>query len=365
MPLIFDAHEDIAYNMLTFGRDYRRSAQETHSLEHGTAVPGFWGDSLLGWPDYQRGQVALIFGTIFIVPRKYKEADWDTQSYADLSQAHTLYQSQIDTYNRLCDENPDKFMLVRNRKELDDVLSAWDRSPADYPNVTHPVGLVLSMEGAEGIRAPEELEEWWQAGLRLVGPVWAGTRFCGGMYQPGNFSKEGFELLDVMADLRYTLDVSHMSEKSTAQALDYYSGPVIASHSNARALIHGAADERHLSDTNIHKLVERDGVIGILPYNKYLKTGWTSTDGRRDMHLDLVAAQIDYICQLSGDARHVSLGSDFDGSFGVQSVPLELDTIADLQKLAPLLQAKGYSSEDIQAILGGNWRRHLERTLPS
>jgi membrane dipeptidase len=147
--------------------------------------------------------------------------------------------------------------------------------------------------------------------------------------------------------------------------LDYYSGPVIASHSNARALIHGAIDERHLSDTNIRKLVERDGVIGILPYNKYLKVGWTPSDGRSDMHLELVAAQIDYICQLASDARHVSLGSDFDGGFGVQSVPVELNTIADLQKLVPLLQGKGYSSADIQAILGGNWRRHLERTLPS
>jgi len=156
-----------------------------------------------------------------------------------------------------------------------------------------------------------------------------------------------------------------MSEKSTSQALDYYSGPVIASHSNARALIHVAADERHLSDMNIHKLIERDGVIGILPYNKYLKADWLPSDGRRDMHLELVTAQIDYICQLAGDARHVGLGSDFDGSFGVQSVPLELNSIADLQKLVPFLQAKGYTSDDIQAILGGNWRRHLERTLPS
>ena len=365
MPLIFDAHEDLAYNMLTFGRDYRRSSQETHLQEQDTDIPGIWGESLLGWPDYQLGQVALIFATLFIVPRQYKEGEWDTQTYSNTAQAHGLYQRQMDLYQRLCDENPDKFKLIHSRKHLDDVLSAWDRTPAEYPQVTHPVGLVLSMEGAEGIRAAEELEEWWQSGLRLVGPVWAGTRFCGGMYQPGAFSREGFELLDVMADLHYTLDVSHMSEKSTSQALDYYSGPVIASHSNARALIHAAADERHLSDTNIHKLIERDGVIGILPYNKYLKADWLQSDGRRDMRLELVTAQIDYICQLAGDARHVGLGSDFDGSFGVQSVPLELSSIADLQKLVPLLQAKGYASDDIQAILGGNWRRHLERTLPS
>ena len=77
-----------------------------------------------------------------------------------------------------------------------------------------------------------------------------------------------------------------------------------------------------------------------------------------------IVAQIDYICQLAGDARHVGLGSDFDGGFGWQSVPAGIDTIADLQKLAPLLAEKGYSNQDIAAILGENWLQLLRRTLP-
>jgi membrane dipeptidase len=75
-------------------------------------------------------------------------------------------------------------------------------------------------------------------------------------------------------------------------------------------------------------------------------------------------AQIDYICQLAGDARHVGLGSDFDGGFGLQSVPVEVDSIADLQKLSPLLAEKGYTDEDIAAILGENWRTRLQCSLP-
>jgi membrane dipeptidase len=77
-----------------------------------------------------------------------------------------------------------------------------------------------------------------------------------------------------------------------------------------------------------------------------------------------VAAQIDFVCQLAGDARHVGLGSDFDGGFGYPSTPAEINTIADLQKLAPLLREKGYAEADVAAIFGQNWLALLEQTLP-
>jgi membrane dipeptidase len=73
---------------------------------------------------------------------------------------------------------------------------------------------------------------------------------------------------------------------------------------------------------------------------------------------------MDYVCQMAGDAYHVGLGSDFDGGFGLQSVPAEIDTIADLRKIIPLLVQKGYTEVDISAILGGNWLTHLQNTLP-
>ena len=77
-----------------------------------------------------------------------------------------------------------------------------------------------------------------------------------------------------------------------------------------------------------------------------------------------MAAQIDYICQLAGSARHVGLGTDFDGGFGVEEAPEGVDTIADLQGLAPLLTEKGYSQAELDLIFGGNWLAHLNRTLP-
>jgi membrane dipeptidase len=67
---------------------------------------------------------------------------------------------------------------------------------------------------------------------------------------------------------------------------------------------------------------------------------------------------------MAGDSAHVGLGSDFDGGFGVESVPDQVDTIADLAKLAPILTEKGYSETDIEAIFGANWLRKLHSILP-
>jgi membrane dipeptidase len=81
--------------------------------------------------------------------------------------------------------------------------------------------------------------------------------------------------------------------------------------------------------------------------------------------LDTYIAHIDHVCQLAGDAEHAAIGSDFDGGFGLQSIPPELNTIADLQMVASKLMALGYGEADAANILGGNWLRFLRRHLPS
>jgi len=78
-----------------------------------------------------------------------------------------------------------------------------------------------------------------------------------------------------------------------------------------------------------------------------------------------VIAQIDYVCQMAGNTCHVALGTDFDGGFGVESVPFEIDTIADLPKLAPQLAKRGYNEEDIGRIFSDNWLRILKQNLPA
>ncbi|OGO28840.1 MAG: hypothetical protein A2W33_10175 [Chloroflexi bacterium RBG_16_52_11] len=355
--MIVDAHQDLAWNMLAFGRDYTRSVADTRLLEQGGLAPQVNGDTLLGWPEYQKGGVAVAFATLFAAPIRRKLGNWDTQCYADEAQARQLYRAQLDVYYRLVDEHPEHFRLIQVARDLNEVLSNW----IDQDKQKHPVGLVVLMEGAEGVGEFAELEEWWQAGVRLIGPAWSGTRFCGGTREPGPLTADGYALLDSMAPFGFTLDLSHMDEKAALQALDHYPGRVVATHANALALLKGSQSNRHLTDRVIQGLLERDGIIGVVPHNSFLKVGWSR---REEVSLTEVVAHIDYICQMAGDADHVGLGTDFDGGFGWQSVPDEIDSIADLPKIANLLAENGYSQEDVAAIMGQNWLSLLHSCLP-
>jgi len=391
LPLLVDAHEDLAWNILYLGRDYTRSAAETRLSEASSGNPLHMDDTLLGWPDYQRGRVAVVFSTLFVSPRRKAEGDWDhSLCYSTFDEAYKLYQSQLDAYHRLTDEHPAQFCLLQTRPDLDGLLAKWQAQVnsgwevgGSYPlsspvsggeqggrrdergnQPSSPVGLCVLMEGAEGVRTPSELEEWWARGVRLIGLAWAGNRYCGGTGEPGPLTSEGYALLEAMADLGFGLDLSHMDAQAALQALDAYPGTILASHANAARLLKGLETNRHLPDDVIRGLIERDGVIGVVPYNRFLLPGWSKSDPREEVSLHHVVAQIDALCQMAGDARHVGLGTDFDGGFGVQSVPPELDTIADLHKLAPLLSEKGYTEADIAAIFGQNWIDRLNRILP-
>jgi membrane dipeptidase len=363
MHLIVDSHCDLAWNMLNYGRDYTRSAEETRELEKGSLTPEKNGDSLIGWPDYQRGNVAMVFATLFAAPMKAKEGEWDKLCYSDFNQARQLYLDQMHQYRDLCEAKPDYFQQISNRTELKVHMGRWmDPSKKDLP-----VGLVVLMEGADGIRKVDELAEWHELGLRLIGLAWSGTRYSGGTRDPGPLTEDGRRLLRGMADFNFVLDLSHMDEQSALESLDLYPGPIVATHVNCLALLPDFPTNRHFSDAVLRRIIERRGVIGNVPLNSFLKSGWTRRggSGREDVPLDRLAAHIDHICQLAGDSLHAGIGSDFDGGFGLQSVPPEIDTVADLQKLTPLLHARGYSDADIGNILGFNWVNFLETNLPS
>jgi membrane dipeptidase len=358
--LIVDAHQDLAWNILAFGRDYTQSAADTRLKEKGTPIPIYNGDTLLGWPEYQSGHVALVFATLFAAPIRAKLGDWDNQFYADENEAYAIYNRQLDAYYRLVDAHPEKFQLVSNKETLRLVLSDWGDDAVEE----HPVGLIPLMECAEAVRHSSELEEWWERGVRIIGPAWNGTRFCGGTREPGPLTKAGYELLGGMADSGFSLDLSHMDEEAVLQALDEYPSRIIASHANVKALHPGTESNRFLSDRVIQGIIEREGIIGVVPFNRFLVKDWRPADGRLKVSLSHVVDHIDYICQLAGDAQHVGIGSDFDGGFGLQETPFEIDTIADLQKLNLFLAEKGYTEVDIEAILGQNWIKFLFEILP-
>lgn len=358
--IIVDGHQDLAWNIATFNRDYSRSVWETREKEIGCDAPKYNGDTLLGYPEYQQGNIAIIFSTLFAAPIRKKLGNWDTQCYTDTQHAKRLYRNQIDFYFRLIEKHPDKFQNISSKNDLSSILNDWE----DSAKSLHPVGLVFLMEGADAIDPPQELPEWWQAGVRMIGPAWVGNHFCGGTGEPGPLTKEGYALLEAMAEFGFTLDISHMDERAALQALDFFPGTIIASHANVNALLPGNESNRYISDQVIKGLIERGGVIGVTPFNVFLKVGWKRGDARQEVSLIHIVNHIDYICQMAGSVKHVGIGSDFDGGFGVQSTPFEIDSIADVQKIIPILSQKGYSESDIIHIMGGNWISYLENNLP-
>ncbi|MBL8056375.1 MAG: membrane dipeptidase [Anaerolineales bacterium] len=360
-PIIVDAHLDLAWNALTFGRDYGRPALLTRELEKDAEAPRRNGQTLLGLADLLLGRVAVIFGVLFASPQRRREGNWDALVYRDSAEAHRLYARQLDYYARLADEHP-AFQLVHTRRDLEAGLATWQGDDL----AKRRISIVLLMEGADGVREPREAEWWQEQGVRLIGPAWSGTRYAGGTGEPGPLTAEGRQLLDVMADLGLILDLTHLSDEGCLEALDRFPGVVVASHANPRALLRGPRNpERFLTDEMLRRLAERGGVAGIVPFNRFLKADWANADGKAALTLDAVVAAIDHVCQVTGSAAHVGLGTDFDGGFGVGGTPAEIDTCADLQLLGPRLAARGYSPDEVAGVLGGNWLRILRAGLPA
>jgi membrane dipeptidase len=345
--LIVDAHLDLAYEALRFNRDLRLDVatireRETRRASHPN------GTITTTVPAMLEGGVGIAFATLFAMPESMNtKMPANTRLvYRNSEEAARAASEQLDYYHRLADEE-ERVRLVGDLASLDEVVSSHDGE--DVPLL----GFVPLMEGADAVREPEALEMWYERGVRLIGPAWNDTRYAPGAWGAGGgFTAAGHHLLEVMGDLDFILDISHLAEKATFEAFERYDGVVVATHANARSLVPGM---RQLSDVQIERLAERDGVIGVVLYNRFLREGYHRTDRKESVTLSHVVAHIDYICQLLGDAQHVGIGSDLDGGFGAEHTPAEIDTIADLQKIAAALAERGYEEEDITAIMGGNW----------
>lgn len=217
------------------------------------------------------------------------------------------------------------------------------------------------MESADPILSPDELREWWEAGLRVIGPAHYGPgRYAGGTSTDLGLTERGAALLAEMEQVGMILDLTHFSDPAFWQALEKFDGPVLASHNNCRALV---PNQRQFSDAQLKAIFQRGGVVGAAFDAWMLKPGWKNGQSTNvEVSLATVVDHIDYICQLAGNSRHAALGTDLDGGFGREQSPHDLDTIADLQKLVGLLAGRGYSDDDIASIMHGNWLRLLRRS---
>lgn len=359
-PLI-DAHLDLAWSALYFNRDLLASVAEVRRSEQGMTDELARGRNTVTFPELRRANVPVCVATVLArsgpdqPPRTgYKRTDLD---YASQAIAYGHAQGQLACYRLL--EQQGHLRFLTTRAQLTAHFTAWQQSPA-----TTPPGIILSMEGADPIVNPGQVQAWWDCGLRAVGPVhYRRSRYAHGTGTDGPLSELGVQLLKEFMRTGMILDVTHLSDQSLFQALDVYQGPLLASHHNCRALVPG---DRQFSDEQLRLLIQRGAVIGTAFDAWMLHPGWQrGVTSPQIVGLEAAADHIDHICQLAGNARHCAIGSDLDGGFGTEQTPRELDTITDLHKLEGILERRGYRSADLDGIFFGNWLRFFSQALPA
>jgi membrane dipeptidase len=329
-----DGHLDLAYLGVN-GRDLRVRC----------ADPGAGCVSL---PELREAGVEMAFATIFTevagtgepgtcsphdAPHVYRDVD-------DLDGAHAAGMRQLELYEQLERENC--VHIVRSRADLE--------GDADGP-----LRILILMEGADPIRSPSELGEWFERGVRMIGLTWAmASRYAGGNASPGPLTAKGLEMVDAMDELGVIHDVSHLADEAFEQLACSVRGPVVASHSNARAL--ATPSQRHLRDDQIEWIGSRGGVIGVNLFRKFLSP-------TKDGTLHDVVRHAQHMTALTGRSDAIALGSDMDGGFLPSDLASGLEHPTKLRALAEALRAIGWSDEQVRGMQRENWLKFLRRAL--
>ena len=195
-----------------------------------------------------------------------------------------------------------------------------------------------------------------------VGPAHYGPGvYAHGTDASGPLPAKGKDLLKEMERLGIILDVTHLCDECFWDALDCYNGPLWASHQNCRTL---APWNRQFADDQIKAVVERGGILGMAFDAIMMVPGWTHLKSKPSdfqLKLERICEHIDHICQIAGNAKHVGIGTDLDGGYGTEQTAMDMDSIADLQKIPDLLRARGYSQADIEGIMAQNFIGFLRR----
>lgn len=307
-------------------------AREPDAREH---------EALVTFPALRAAGVAACFATIFAWP-----ADAGMPGgYETPNEARRLALAQLDQYGRW-----EEAGLIRVLRTADDArahFAAWSA----HAEASSPLGVVLLMEGADPVRDPNEVAFWAGAGVRAIGPAWGRTRYAGGTDAPGPLTDAGVDLLHAMREARVTLDAAHLDDDAFPTAVALQS-QVICTHANARAFVN---TNRHLSDDMAARIAELGGLIGLVPYNKFLRPGWKPGDPRLDVS-DLVRVA-EHFAGITSWA-HVALGTDFDGGIGRPSLPRGMNSHADLGVFLERVP-----DEHRDGVAGGHWRAWMEAHL--
>ena len=350
--LIFDAHLDLSMNALEWNRDLTRDIEEIRQREAGQTDKPDRGKGTVSLGEMRKGGVGLCVATLIA---RYVKPGNPLPGFHSPEIAWAQTQGQLAWYRAM--EEAGQMRQITNLASLRQHVKLWENPPADAP-----IGYVLSLEGADSIRSPAHLERAWEQGLRAIGPAHYGPgTYAQGTHATGGLGPRGRELLKEIERLGMILDATHLCDDSFWEALDHYQGPVWASHNNCRALVD---DARQFSDEQIQALIARGAVIGGALDAWMMVPGWKrgkTTPESAGVKLAHLVDHIDHVCQLAGNALHSGIGTDLDGGFGREQCPQDLQTIADLARVAELLAGRGYSADDVARIMHGNWLRFLEQ----
>lgn len=331
----FDAHLDLAY-LAVNGRDMQRGIEDCGGPHPPAAC------TLRSLSD---GGVSSCLGTVFTEAGGTCAAGYAAD---DVEAAHRAGVRQLDVYQAWARRG-----LIRLAG------SAANKNAPVRSGEPVPTTVGVLVECADPIRSPEELPMWVERDVVAIGLAWArGSRYASGNSEPSCLSDHGLtdagrEMVRAMDALGVVHDLSHLSQRATDELLSMTDAPVVATHSNCRALLDGRA-QRHLSDEVIREIGRRGGVVGLNLYAPFVRH-----DLAHDERPSLGEAlrHIEHVCAVMGHQRGVGLGSDLDGGFSAARLPAGIDSPSDFGKITRMLAARGWSETALDGFAHANWLR--------
>jgi membrane dipeptidase len=242
----------------------------------------------------------------------------------------------IDTFFQMEEKYKDHFSVCRN---YDEIISTLGQGKT---------AALLSIENGGALQwRLSNLRTFYRLGVRSICLTWNNRNEIadgvGDSDGGGGLSPFGRLVVEEMNKLGMIIDVSHISEKGFYDVMEASRNPVIASHSNAKAI---CCHTRNLTDKQILAIKSKGGVAGVNFCPEFLNDA-----GRAS--IDDVIRHIEYICSLAGP-EYVGLGADFDG---IDSTPEGIDGVQDIHKVIERLAALNYPQKTIEDIAGGNFLR--------
>ena len=201
----------------------------------------------------------------------------------------------------------------------------------------------------------EYLEELYRQDIRLITLTWNWENCIGFPNSPDaelmkkGLKPFGFEVVERMNELGMIIDVSHLSDGGFWDVLNHSKKPIVASHSNARAL---CGHQRNLTDEMIRAMAEKGGVAGVNFYPNFVHSSANIT-------AENLADHVEYMYQKGGE-DFVAMGTDFDGySEGVSTIT----HIGQMDQVYDAIKRRGFSERQMEKIWSGNILRVIKETL--